>query len=655
MDTAKVAEPGRHPSGGDHGLRQPAGRRRAQAARSTAAPARDPDDGGTGSEATTVGDPRHPRPEDQERHLAPLPAPAPGDRRSRADARARAEVTSSCGLDVVCHAVESYISKPFDHARAPSRPTTARPTRAPTRSPTCGRRRRSSTAGATCGGRWRRRRPRGARRDDARRHLAGIGFGSAACTSRTRAPIRSRRSSTSTSRRAIRDDHPFVPHGWSVIVTAPAAFRFTYEADPEKHRRAAELIAGASCPTRTRHAPRDADRAHARRRRPSGVRELGYGEDDVDALVEGAIKQQRLLVDRAPRGLRGRPGRDHRRVDGELVGGAAGARLARAVTSCRRARARGGRRTGPSVPPGARGLRARLDGPVQRRGTDRGPAGGRRRSRGVLRACARPRGRRGRPAGRQHRPRRRRGAARRRGRGRASRASTPRAGRRGWSGRSRAGAGVTLERAAAATRGRAGLAFGVDHGARTAPRSAAWWPRTRAASHVVRHGAMRGQVRRRRGGARRRHACARLRRLVKDNTGYDLPGLLVRQRGHARRRHRARGCGSCRRAERARRRAARRSPTPPTRSTRCGAARPRASLDGRRAVPRRRASSWSATHWRIALAVRRARTPSPAASSAPARTDPDRRARRGASTALDGVRRRRGRRPTAARPRALWR
>ena len=29
---------------------------------------------------------------------------------------------------------------------------------------------------------------------------------------------------------------------------------------------------------------------------PSGVRELGYDEDDVAALVDGALKQQRLLV-----------------------------------------------------------------------------------------------------------------------------------------------------------------------------------------------------------------------------------------------------------------------------------------------------------------------------------------------------------------------
>jgi alcohol dehydrogenase class IV len=29
---------------------------------------------------------------------------------------------------------------------------------------------------------------------------------------------------------------------------------------------------------------------------PTGIRELGYDVEDVDALVEGALKQQRLLV-----------------------------------------------------------------------------------------------------------------------------------------------------------------------------------------------------------------------------------------------------------------------------------------------------------------------------------------------------------------------
>jgi alcohol dehydrogenase class IV len=80
-----------------------------------------------------------------------------------------------------------------------------------------------------------------------------------------------------------------------VIVTAPAAFRFTYEADPERHHRAAELLTGDAAqgpdalPEALRALMRDVGA-------PSGIAELGYEEDDVDALVEGALAQQRLLA-----------------------------------------------------------------------------------------------------------------------------------------------------------------------------------------------------------------------------------------------------------------------------------------------------------------------------------------------------------------------
>jgi alcohol dehydrogenase class IV len=82
-----------------------------------------------------------------------------------------------------------------------------------------------------------------------------------------------------------------------VIVTAPSAFRFTYEAAPDRHRRAAELLAGEPLP--------DADEETLPRLLlelmrdvgvPTGLNDLGYDVGDVDALVEGALKQQRLLV-----------------------------------------------------------------------------------------------------------------------------------------------------------------------------------------------------------------------------------------------------------------------------------------------------------------------------------------------------------------------
>ena len=138
--------------------------------------------------------------------------------------------------------------------------------------------------------------------------LAGIGFGSAgvhiphACAY----PIASLKHEYQPP--GYPDDHAFVPHGWSVIVTAPAAFRFTYEADPEKHRRAAELIAGRELPDADENTlPQVLTDLMRDVGAPSGVRELGYTDDDVDALVEGAIKQQRLLVVVAARALRGGP------------------------------------------------------------------------------------------------------------------------------------------------------------------------------------------------------------------------------------------------------------------------------------------------------------------------------------------------------------
>ena len=88
-----------------------------------------------------------------------------------------------------------------------------------------------------------------------------------------------------------------IPHGRSVIVTAPAAFRFTYAAAPERHARAAELLAGHPLP--------DADEDTLPSLLlslmqdvgvPARLRDHGYGEDDIDDLVDGALKQQRLLA-----------------------------------------------------------------------------------------------------------------------------------------------------------------------------------------------------------------------------------------------------------------------------------------------------------------------------------------------------------------------
>jgi alcohol dehydrogenase class IV len=108
----------------------------------------------------------------------------------------------------------------------------------------------------------------------------------------------------------VRDFHPvgypagepMVPHGMAVSLTAPEAFRFTFDAAPERHVRAAELLdPRADRPDDVRDflpqvltdLMRDIDI-------PNGIGAVGFDEGDVDVLVEGTLKQQRLLAT-APR------------------------------------------------------------------------------------------------------------------------------------------------------------------------------------------------------------------------------------------------------------------------------------------------------------------------------------------------------------------
>jgi hydroxyacid-oxoacid transhydrogenase len=65
------------------------------------------------------------------------------------------EVTGSVGLDVVCHAAESFLSKPFDTRPAPNSPDDRPRTRARTRSPTSGPRGHSSLGASICAARSR--------------------------------------------------------------------------------------------------------------------------------------------------------------------------------------------------------------------------------------------------------------------------------------------------------------------------------------------------------------------------------------------------------------------------------------------------------------------------------------------------------------------
>src|SRR3954449_12029808 len=257
-----------------------------------------PTTSGTGSEATTVAVLDIPdlkvKTGISHRYLRPSQAIVDPDL-TRTLAR---EVTASAGLDVVCHAAESYTPKPFD-----SRP---RPKTPDDRPPYQGSNPVADVWSAKAleyGGRFLRRAVENADDLEARgammlgASMAGVGFGVAgvhiphSCAY----PIASLKHSYQPP--GYPDDHPFVPHGHSVIVTAPAAFRFTYEAMPERHHYVAELLNGGPIENPGPDTLSDVVRQLMQDvGAPRGIAELGYTEDDVPALVEGTMKQQRLLV-----------------------------------------------------------------------------------------------------------------------------------------------------------------------------------------------------------------------------------------------------------------------------------------------------------------------------------------------------------------------
>jgi alcohol dehydrogenase class IV len=97
---------------------------------------------------------------------------------------------------------------------------------------------------------------------------------------------------------------PFVPHGMSVVLNAPSVYRYTASACPERHLDAARHL-GAD----VRGAePADAGEVLAghiinfmqKTQFPGGLNSIGFSDRDLDALVEGAWPQQRVLKN-APR------------------------------------------------------------------------------------------------------------------------------------------------------------------------------------------------------------------------------------------------------------------------------------------------------------------------------------------------------------------
>ncbi|OLT42357.1 alcohol dehydrogenase [Saccharomonospora sp. CUA-673] len=209
------------------------------------------------------------------------------------------EVTAASGMDVLCHALESYTARPF-HSFARHTPETrvayngSNPISDAWTEQALTLLARSFRKAVLNGGDL-----------EARTDMmlaatfAGMGFGNAgvhiphACAYPIAGRVREYRPGN------YPQDVALVPHGESVSLTAPAAFRFTFPTDPGKHLHAADILD-----------PRGADTTRDERERlpqvltslmrdigiPNGLSGVGYTAHDVRPLVEGTMQQQRLLA-----------------------------------------------------------------------------------------------------------------------------------------------------------------------------------------------------------------------------------------------------------------------------------------------------------------------------------------------------------------------
>lgn len=209
------------------------------------------------------------------------------------------QVAASSGLDILSHAVESYTAMPYSDRPSPERPAV-----------------RPAYQGSNpISDIWSMEALRMVAKylvravedpddDEARAHMllaasyAGVGFGNAGVhlPHGMSYPVSGHVKAYRHAGYAV--DYALVPHGVSVILNAPAVFRFTASANPERHLQAAAAL-GANI---ANAGAGDAGNVLADRitwfmqrlKTPNGLRAIGYSTADIPALVEGTIPQHRV-------------------------------------------------------------------------------------------------------------------------------------------------------------------------------------------------------------------------------------------------------------------------------------------------------------------------------------------------------------------------
>ena len=210
-------------------------------------------------------------------------------------------VVASSGFDVLSHALESFTAVPFTSRPAPARPDLRPMSQGanPWSDVGCAQALRLT-------GEFLVRAVKDASDADARHGmmwaatLAGVAFGNSG--------VHLPHAMAYSVAGLIRDyrpdgfpgDEAICPHGISVIVNAPSAFKTTARVLPQRHVEAAGWLgadtrgaapddAGEVLVSRIVEMMRETDI-------PNGLVGLGYGEADIAPLAEGAFAQQRLLA-----------------------------------------------------------------------------------------------------------------------------------------------------------------------------------------------------------------------------------------------------------------------------------------------------------------------------------------------------------------------
>ena len=209
-------------------------------------------------------------------------------------------VAACTGFDVLVHAIESYTALPFDSRPAPENPR-VRPTYQGSNpiSDIWAAKAIEVVSGNIT------KVIENPSDDEARSQMlmaatfAGIGFGNAG----VHLPHGMSYPVSGMVRDYMPDDynvgHPIIPHGMSVILCAPAVFRFTGSANPARHLEAARLM-GVDIPGASTQDAGEllADAVVALMWKtgiPNGLGAVGYTPADVDKLVEGTLPQQRVI------------------------------------------------------------------------------------------------------------------------------------------------------------------------------------------------------------------------------------------------------------------------------------------------------------------------------------------------------------------------